>query len=270
MKTTKSNSNYAPSTVINNKLNRNFSLLRRGKFLALTLLGAGWLATYAHANALTGFYTQVAAADPDFGSGAGSILANGLVQSQLGPDGLPVLSAAGITRLGTTSDMNATTHELLWWSPSADPFVSNDLDPVQINTVPMNFGYPNTNWYPTGQTSDQNFFRSVHWEGTFDLTSAGSVSLSMTADDDGWLYIDGTLATETHYSTASISPMESAGMHTIDIFYDDRIPVYDSFALTSSVTLSPVPEPGITTLFVAGAACVVVCGWRRQKQVTGR
>ena len=254
MKTTINNSNQMTSTVIDDQLNRNSSRLRRGKFLLLTLLGAGWLAAYAHANALTGFYTQVAAADPDFGSTAGGILANGLVQSQLGPDGAPVLSAAGITRLGTSSDMNATTHELLWWSPGADPFVSNDLNPVQVNTVPMNFGYPNMNFYPTGQTGDQNYFRSVHWEGTFDLTSAGSVSLSMTADDDGWLYIDGTLATETHYNTTSISPTESAGMHTIDIFYDDRIPVYDSFALTSSVTLSPVPEPSVFAIAGIGAA----------------
>lgn len=223
---------------------------------------------HARADALTGYYTQVAVGDPDFGGGAnvgGSILASGLVQSQLGPDGLPVLSATGITRLGTTSDMNPTTHELLWWSPGADSYVSQDLDPVQINSMPMSFGYPNP-WYPTGQTSDSSFYRTVHWEGTFDMASTGPISLSMSVDDDAWVFIDGTLDMEDHYgSNATSSPVMSAGIHSINIFYDDRIPVYDAFNFTSSVPLSPVPEPGSIVLSAAGGLCLLACRWKREK-----
>src|SRR5215469_15068957 len=146
------------------------------KFLAICSMGVTSLlsAMSGRADALTGFYTQVAAADPDFGSSynAGAwILDTGLVQSSLGPNGLPVLSASGITRLGTSSDMNPTTHELLWWSAGADPYVSLDAVPVQIDSLPFSYGYPNVNWYPTGQTSDNNFFRTVQWQGTFNMAT---------------------------------------------------------------------------------------------------
>lgn len=230
------------------------------------LLALGSFTLHAQPSALTGFYTQVAAGDPDFGTSP-EILPSGLIQSQLGPDGLPVLNANGIATLGT-SDINPATGELLWWSPGqADPYVSYDLNPVEVDSLPMNFGYPNP-WYPTGQDDDSNFFRSVHWQGTFDLATPGSISLDVSVDDDSWLYIDGTLVNEDHYGfTADTTTDLSAGMHSIDIFYDDRQPVYDAFNLTSSVTLSPVPEPGVITLFATGAFGLLVCGWRCRKNV---
>lgn len=274
MKTTKNDPNHMPSTAMINQPARISSCFRRGKILFIALLALGALTLHAQtsavvpASALTGFYTQVAAGDPDFG-GSPEILPVGLVQSQLGPDGLPVLNATGISTLGT-SDINPTTDELLWWSPGAgDPNVSHDLNPVEVDTLPMSFGYPNP-WYPTGQTSDSSYFRTVHWAGTFDLATAGSISLDVSVDDDSWIYIDGTLDNEDHYGfNSDTTTALSAGVHTINIFYDDRQPVYDAFNLTSSVTLSPVPEPGVVTLFVAGAFGLLVCGWRRQKHIAG-
>lgn len=198
-------------------------------------------------NGLTGLYTQVAVGDPDFGSGtnAGWIIGTGLVQSQLGPNGLPVLSDAGIARLGTSSDMDPTTHELLWWSPGTDPYVSLDAKPVQIDAMPFAYGYPNVNWYPTGQTSDNNFFRTVQWQGTFHMENAGSITLSLAVDDDAWVFIDGTLVTEDHYGyTANPTIAVSAGKHTLTLFYDDRFPIYDAIYFTSSVPFSPVRGRG--------------------------
>jgi hypothetical protein len=207
-------------------------------------------------------------ADPDFGSNP-EILPTGLIQSQLGPNGLPVLNSSGITTLGTT-DINPVTGELLWWSPGqADPYVSSDLNPVEVDSLPMSFGYPNP-WYPTGQTGDSNYFRTVHWVGTFDLATAGPISLGVSVDDDSWIYIDGTLVNEDHYGFSADTTTDLlGGIHSIDIFYDDRQPIYDAFNLTSSVTLSPVPEPGPVTLFAAGALGLLVCGWRRRKYLLG-
>jgi hypothetical protein len=180
-------------------------------------------------------------------------MGTGNVQSQLGPNGLPVLSTAGVSLFGSSADMNATTHELLWWSPGLDPYVSKDSIPVQVDSMPMSFGYPNQ-WDVTGQTSDTSFYRSVHWQGTFNMASAGQISLNIGVDDDAWLFIDGTMIMEDHYGySASANPTMSAGTHSIDIFFDDRFPVNDSFQFTSSVALSPVPEPGAITLFAAGA-----------------
>ena len=255
------------STVLEHQLTTKSGQLRRGTILVLGLLGAGCLRADAQASALTGYYTAVAAGDPDFYGGVNapviSIMSSGMVASQLGPDGLPVLSASGITALGSAADMNAS-HELLWWSAGKDPYVSLDPHPVSIDTLPFAFGYPNVNWYVTGQSSDQSYFRTVHWQGTFNMASVGQISLSMSVDDDVWVFIDGKMVTEDHYgNAASASPTESAGKHSIDIFYDDRFPVYDGFNFSSSVTLSPVPEPGTVGLLVAGALSVLV--WKKRK-----
>jgi hypothetical protein len=197
----------------------------------------------ARSDALTGFYTQIAVGDPDFvgGTNAGGILGTGLVESQLGPNGLPVLSTAGIARLGTALDMNSATHELLWWSAGADPFVSLDSNPVQTNSMPFTYGYPNVNWYPTGQTGDNNSYRAVHWRGTFNMADSDSISLHLAVDDDAWVFIDGTLVTENHYGYVSdISVPVSSGTHSIEMFYDDRFPIYDAVQFSSSVPLSVI------------------------------
>ncbi len=249
---------------------------KRNKFLAnkrwasTTFFGAVVLlvvsGAWARADALTGFYTQVAVGDPDFGGGtnAGGTLGTGLIANQLGPNGLPVLSAPGIARLGTSSDMNPTTHELLWWSAGANPYVSLDSNPVQTNTLPLNYGYPNVNWYPTGQTGDNNFFRTVQWQGTFTMGTTGSISLYLQADDDAWAFIDGTLVAEDHYGYVSnTSTAVSAGTHSIKLFYDDRFPVYDQIVFTSSVPILPVPEPTAPALLMGGAMLLLARRLRR-------
>ena len=268
----KTNKNCPACSTAKNLSNNCFSLLKRGQFVlklfSVAMLWGALSATYVQADALTGLYTQVALGDPDFGGGshAGSTLGTGLVQSQLGPDGLPVLSAAGISRLGTSSDMNPTTHELLWWSAGWDPYVSLDSISVVTDTMPLNFGYPNMNWYSTGQTGDQNFYRTVHWEGTFNMASAGQVSLTMGIDDDVWVFIDGTMVLEDHYGyDTSTSTAMSAGKHSIDMFYDDRFPDFNAIRFTSSVPLSPVPEPGTIILFVPGVVSLLAYGCRKTR-----
>lgn len=199
------------------------------------------------ANELTGIYTQVAVGDPDFGGGTNApwILGTGLVASQLGPNGFPVLSDTGIAQLGTSSDMDPVTHELLWWSPEANPYVSLDSDPIQINALPFSYGYPNVNWYPTGQTSDANFYRTVEWQGTFKTAKGGSISLNVSVDDDAWVFIDGTLVAEDHYGyTSNTTNTLSAGKHIITIFYDDRQQIYDAMYFSSSVPFDPVRSHG--------------------------
>jgi hypothetical protein len=270
----KTNENQSAHLTVRDQSRVSSPLLRRGmfvlKFLSATVFCGVLSAACAHADALTGLYTQVAVGDPDFGGGynAGSTLATGLVGSQLGPDGLPVLTAAGITRLGTSADMNPITHELLWWTAGADPYVSLDAVPVRNDSMPLNWGYPNMNFYPTGQSGDSSYYRTVHWEGTFSLGSASSITLSFPSlDDDAWVFVDGSLVLEDHYGyPASASPAYAAGTHSIDIFYDDRIPVFDAIQFTSSVPLSPVPEPDTLALFVAGVVTGLAYGWQRRRQ----
>lgn len=92
----------------------------------------------------------------------------------------------------------------------------------------------------------------------------------MQVDDDAWLYVDGNLVNEDHYGYSGDTTTDfSAGVHSIDLFFDDRFTVYDQFVLTSSVTLSPVPEPAPIALLTAGAFGLLLCEWRRRKQLVG-
>ncbi|MGA2173105.1 MAG: PEP-CTERM sorting domain-containing protein [Sedimentisphaerales bacterium] len=260
-----------------------YARIKKGNFYhfllaALALLWGVVSATSARADALTGFYTQVAEGDTDFDGGAvsrrplavGYTLVPGMINSQLGPDGLPVLSTAGINAgLGTSSDMNSTTHELLWWSAGDDPYVSLDQNPVRIDPMPLKSQtnlytlldnlYQNlVNFYPTGQTSDSSYFSTVNWQGTFTMASAGQIELTLQVDDDAWIFIDGILAAEDHYGYISdTSTNVSAGTHSIDVFYDDRFQGLDQIVLTSSVPLSPVPEPATLLLLSLGIPALV-------------
>jgi hypothetical protein len=122
------------------------------------------------------------------------------------------------------------------------------------------------NWYPTGQTDDNTYYRTVRWEGTFNMASAGQISLSLAVDDDVWVFIDGILANEDHYGFSSNSVTAvSAGTHSIEMFYDDRIPVNDQITFSSSVPLSPVPEPGGCVIVMTGVSCFFAYKWRRRK-----
>jgi hypothetical protein len=233
-----------PSNIVSEKRS-DFVINQNRRFatflgVALSILAS---AISARPDALTGFYTQIAVGDPDFGGGtnAGGTLGTGLIADQLGPNGLPVLSPSGIAQLGNDSDMDSRTHELLWWSAGADPYVGLDSNPTQTNSMPFSYGYPNVDWYATGQTDDNNFYRAVHWQGTFKMATAGSISLSLAVDDDAWVFIDGTLVGEDHYGYESnISAQVSSGTHSIDMFYDDRFPIYNAVQFSSSVPLSPV------------------------------
>src|SRR5271157_2218752 len=155
--------------------------------LALVFGEGRFECSQARADSLTGYYTQVASTDPDFPAPAVTGVVMGLVENQLGPNGLPVLSTVGFADgLGHPVDVNSN-NELLWWSQGVNPNVSLDANPFQINSLPLSFP---SNFFPTGQTSDTNYFRSVHWSGTFTLASAGQITLTLASDDDAWVFID--------------------------------------------------------------------------------
>jgi len=238
-------------------------------FGVFALLWAFGGASAVHADGVvTGYYFKVQENDPDFGRGVDGGPVQGLVANTLGPDGLPVVTPFGRTYMGGSGPITQVNSkgELLWWSAGATPYVS--VDKVSVDALPLNF--PN-NFYPTGQTNDLTYFRSVHWEGTFVTPASGQITLSLGSDDDSWVFIDGKLAIDDggvkglDFVPNTITGL-SAGTHTIDIFYDDRYPTDAGIEFNSSVTLSatPVPEPGgLSLALVVGLVGFGAATWRR-------
>lgn len=191
-------------------------------------------------------------------------LTTGLVENNLGPNGLPVRSAfSGLQPVDSSNnikDINPVTNELLWWTPGSR----------STGTVTTDGFYPSTISIPYTQTSDlfpggassnggANGFLSARFSGTFLLPAPGSITLSLGADDDAWIFIDGVLA----YDLGGVKPLNfgpivtdplAAGLRTIDIFFADRNTVQAGLQIDASVTFTPVlvPAPGALALLGLG------------------
>ncbi len=233
--------------------------------LAYTMIALLFSFSLANASALTGDYYQIQwAGQPDMQQGIDGVRVTGLVQSSLGPNGLPVVSAFGATRVGGSgniTEVNAS-NEILWWTPGQ---YGATFEKTQVDTLAFNFS---TNFFPDGQSNNGTYFRSVHWSGTFDLASPGTATFTLGADDDAWLFIDGQLAVDCGGVKALLSAPTlvaglSAGTHTVDLFFADRNTVQSALQFSANVELQPVPEP--MSMLLLGLGLVGLAGVSRRK-----
>jgi fibro-slime domain-containing protein len=168
---------------------------------------------------MTGDYFTTPTTDPDF-QGAETGLTTGLVQSTLGPNGFPKITTKGQTPTYAITDVNAGG-EILWWSTSG----RSRTQDVTAKADPLPFTFQN--FFPTGQTTDSNFMRTAHWKGTISAPSAKTLTFTVFADDDLWIFIDGNLVVDdggvkTNQAASSQTASVASGNHSIDIFYTDR------------------------------------------------
>jgi fibro-slime domain-containing protein len=230
-------------------------------------MGLVFLAQPANAASLTVQWFTLSTSDADVGGGQCCNVFPNMVESTLGPNGLPVLSSSYSGP--TISDVNSN-RELTWWSPSLNSNVvstgSSSLTlPIGQNMFP-----------PNGTGSDDNSsYQTAILTGTLVVPVDETVSFTLGSDDDTFLAIGNNVVAQVggvHASgNANYSTLLTAGNYSLTLFYADRdhVAAYLDFSIdTLGVGLqdSSTPLPAALPLFATGLGAFGLLGWRRKRK----
>ena len=253
-----------------------------GLGMALTL---GLAASPALALSLTGNYFVLGNANVDTLGGIdgqtlnATTVGNSLVKSAL-LGGLPVYSGfippsgppATGGGSGKINDVSGTS-QIQWWTVhgSGNTGVSVDTSigggsGVRVDSFVGNVlggGAFNSAFFANGAANNADAYRAVHWTGAFHVATTASLSLS--ADDDAFLFLNGNLALDNGGVKAlslatTTSTTLGPGDYVVDLFFADRHVSQSGIAFSCEGCLDPVPEPTTLLLFgttLAGLGTVV-------------
>jgi hypothetical protein len=280
----------------NNKGIRMFtsSMSRIQYVVAFGMLTAFLAPIGAQAQTLDINYYTIAANDPDADHLAGGLYTNE-VQNALGPNGLPVLNiplfgcasncytqagAPGFPSGSSSStpnvNVNGTTGEITYWSPSQNPYVTQTLS----TTTTLPFNVP-SNFFPPNGTGSQDGppggYQAAMLFGTINAPTTETLSFSIGSDDMAFAYIDGQVVCSdggVHGSSSvpCTTPTVSKGSHTFDLFFVDinqtqaglTFSINSTGVTTSAPPAAPEIDPAAATsglmLLLGGLA---VLGGRR-------
>jgi len=241
--------------------------------LMLTMVGLGMALTLtlatspALALSLTGNYFVLSPTNPDT-STLSSKIDNATIPNLVLPalnGGLPVFSGIAAPNSGAITDVDGAGR-IQWWTAHAG-IVTADSVPVRVDSFNaagvLGGGSFASGFYPTGTASDTNGYRSVHWTGLFHVATTATLTLS--ADDDAWLFLNGNRVLDNGgVKAVSLSTTSSttlgAGDYIVDLFFADRHVTQSGINFTCTGCLDPVPEPTTLLLFgttLAGLGAVV-------------
>lgn len=187
----------------------------------------------------------------------------------------------GETGAAGANDVTAGT--LDWWTPgtyNGNTVAATGTGTLSLSSTPTEMFPPNntgsgnqgSNCEAVGNiTASQNCEETAILTGTFTLAAPGTVPFSVSADDDAFVFVDGQLIEDLggiHGLTSgpNVSPMFSAGTHTIEIFYADQDQVQAQLAFTDGGdTVSATPEPG--SLALLGTGVIGIAGTLRRRMM---
>ena len=229
-------------------------------------MGVLILAQPANATSLTAQWYTLSTSDPDTGSAQCCHTFSDMVESTLGPDGLPVLSP---TYSGPhISDVNGS-NELTWWSPS----LNANVLPAGSSTLTVPIGQ---NMFPPAGTgnNDTSSYQTAVLTGTLVVPIKETVTFTLGSDDDSFLAIGNNVVAQVggvHANgSATYSEVLDAGSYALTLFYADRdhVAAYLDFSVdTLGVTLEgTTPIPAALPLFASGLGGLGLLGWRRKRK----
>jgi len=241
-------------------------MLAVGLGMALTLT----LATSpALALSLTGNYFTLSATHPDTLGGVDGATVTGLVSPAL-VGGLPVYTGLVPANSGAITDLGVG-NTIRWWTAHGGIVTADTVRSDAFVGGVLGGAAFASSFFPTGHANDATGYRSVHWTGTFNVGAAGA-TLHLSADDDAWLFLNGSRVLDNGgvkaigLATTSSTTLV-AGNYNVDLFFADRHQVQSGIVFDCEGCLDPVPEPATLLLFgttLAGLGAVVRRRMKRQ------
>jgi hypothetical protein len=255
-----------------------------GKLLVVAGISAGLLAVSVPASADTfsaTFFSVTTSnvTNSDFHTGnvpTGTNSSNYVQNNLSSPiNGMPVYNSGHNNLSGTVVAPNDVSGGVIeWWTPGIYGLntvaVTGNL-PLIVSSNP---GSP-TNMFPPdsqGSTNQAGFEETAILSGDFFLGSGGPVTFSVAADDDAFIFIDGTYLGGLGgiQAIGGLSPFTSAslgaGWHNVEIFYADQDEVAASLAFNDGGTpISATPEPG--SLALLGTGVLGLAGTLRRRMM---
>jgi len=135
--------------------------------------------------------------------------------------------------------------------------VADGSGTLSLSSTPVNM-------FPAGQSGDSPDEETAILTGSFTLATLEAVTFQVGADDDAFVYVDGSLVESLggihSDSLAAANTVDlNAGTHSIEIFYADQMQTGASLSFYDDGVPVSAPPPSITPSL--HACCCLAPGW---------